>query len=144
MDRPILFHSLTEARAALAAGAALGRPVTLISAPAAGAHGGAGWFLGLVAAAQAAHPDVAVTAILDCADLPGCVQAGLRAGVTDLLFTGDAETTARLTAIATTVGARVHSATRLPGPALDLRGTTDAEAACRRWLGADSRDRSYP
>jgi hypothetical protein len=132
---PIVVHSLREAEAALAAAVALGCPVTLVSAPAAGAHGGAGWFCALVDAARADHPAAVVTAIFDCADLPGCAQAAIRAGVPDLCFTGSPDLFSRLSAIAAAAGVRLHDANTFAGPRLDLRNVADPVAACRRWLG---------
>ncbi len=138
MTRPILVFGLADARVAMAAAAALSTPVTLISAPGAGAHGGAGWFRSLLAIARADYPQAAVTAVLDCAALPGAIQAGIRAGISDLRFTGDAETAARLAAIANAAGARLHGAESFLGPHLDLRGSGAPEAACRDWLTRDS------
>ncbi len=134
MARPIVIHNVTEARAALAAGAALGCPVTLLSAPAAGVHGGAGWFRAVVEAAVADYPTVPVTAVLDCADIPGCAQAAIRAGVRDLRFTGPPELAARLAAIAAASGVRLHDADAFAGPRLELRSFTDPITACRHWL----------
>lgn len=134
MAHPIVVHSVTDARAALAAAASLGCAVTLLSAPAGGAHGGAGWFRALIEAAAAAHPTVAVTAVLDCADLPGCVQAAIRAGQGDVAFAGPPELTAKLAAIAAAAGIRLHDANTIAGPRLDLSAEADPTAACRRWL----------
>ena len=44
MPGPVLIHSLADARAALAAAAALGVPVTLASAPGAAGYAGPAWF----------------------------------------------------------------------------------------------------
>ena len=135
--RPIVIHGLGDARAALAAAADLGVPVTLQSAPDAGAYAGVGWFERVVAAAREAHPDVAVDAILDCGDAPGAVLEAVRwlkepgRGELRLCFTGDAATAARLAEIAQAAGLElVHE--RLPG--LDLRAAADPTAACRAWL----------
>jgi len=134
MCHPIIVYGLEDARAALAAAERLGCAVTLVSAPAAAAHGGAGWFRALVEAAALSHPGVAVTAVLDCADLPGLVLGAVRAGVHHLRFSGSSETAARLAAIAASAGATLHSGGTWAGPALDLRGVTDPAAACREWL----------
>jgi hypothetical protein len=136
MTGPIIVHSMAEARAAVVAAAVIGCPVTLISAAAAGTHGGAGWFRALIEAAVAGYPTVAVTAVLDCADLPGSAQAAIRAGVGDLRFTGPPELTARLSAIAAAAGLRLHDAEAFGGPRLDLRGVADPVTACRQWLTA--------
>ncbi len=51
MSRRIIVHSLDHARAALAVAAAVGKPVTLMSAAGAGCYAGPRWFLALVVAA---------------------------------------------------------------------------------------------
>ncbi len=107
--RPFVIHSLDDARAALAA-AEPGVAVTLQSAPAAGVHGGIGWFERLVAAAQAEFPQARVNAILDCGDAPGAVLEAVRwlkepgRAKIVLRFTGDAATAARLADIAGQAG----------------------------------------
>ncbi len=85
-------------------------------------------------------PSVKITAILDCADLPGCAQAAIRAGVPDIRFTGSPEMTAKLAAIAAAAGVRLHDAHAFAGPGLDLRYETDPAAACRRWLAPPDQD----
>ena len=79
-QRAITVHSLDQARAALAAAAALDRPVTLVSAPGAAGYAGVAWFRKVVDLAAADQPGVTVTAVLDCADKPGLVLAALRQG----------------------------------------------------------------
>jgi phosphoglycolate phosphatase-like HAD superfamily hydrolase len=110
----------------------LGVPLTLISAPAAAAHAGALWFLDIVGKARDAHPQVALTAVLDCADRAGDAQAALAAGATHVLFTGPTDVADRLAEIAATRGATLL--TDLP-EALDPRGARYKAAACRDWLG---------
>ncbi|MEX2009157.1 MAG: hypothetical protein WEC41_03100 [Dongiaceae bacterium] len=124
-------HGLADAEAALAAAAALGLPVTLVSAPGGAAAGGAGWFEAVVRRAAAAHPAVEITAILDCGDRADLVQAALRQGLKDVCFRGPVRVADRLADIARQGDARLHR--RLP-PALDLFGAADRAAACRVWL----------
>ena len=71
--RAIIVHDLGHARAALAAAAECGRPVTLLSAAGAAGYAGAAWFLRVVALAAAENPDAQWDAVLDCADRPGHV-----------------------------------------------------------------------
>ena len=129
----IVFHSLTQAEAALAAASGLGVPVTLISAPSAAGYAGPAWFRSVVEQARAAHPDVDVTAVLDCGDMPGHVLAALREGVAAVRFSGD--TAEKIADIAAQCGARVIA--ERP-EALDLaeveRAGRDLERACREWL----------
>ena len=128
MSGRIIVHSLEHARAAVAAAAALGVPVTLVSAPGAGAYAGPSWFKALVDAAAAAHPETAVTAVIDCGEEPGTVQAALRAGFSRVIFTGPEAARGALADIAAARGAVLE---RAGTPALDLRDASDAEAACR-------------
>jgi hypothetical protein len=127
----VVVHSLEHARAAVAAAASLGVPVTLVSAPGAAAYVGAPWFREVVAAARAEHPEAAVDCILDCGARAGDVMAALRAGIPAVRFTGRKDVAAKLAAIAEGSGARL--VTRRPR-ALDLLDEADPEAACRAWL----------
>ena len=129
--REIVIHSLEDARAALAAAARLGVPVTLASAPGASAYVGPAWFHEVVRLAKAEFPDVEAHATMDCADRPGDVLAALRHGLDSVRFTGRTSVAEKLAAIAEAKGAAF--ATRRP-PALDLRGVPDPQEACRRWL----------
>jgi hypothetical protein len=131
--RRIIIHSLAQARAALAAAAELGVPITLESAPAAGGYAGPGWWRALIEAARAERPAADVIAVLDCGEEPGAALAALRAGVPRIRFAGAAEMRARLAAIATQLGAAVE------GPAveenvLDLLEARDPLALSRRFL----------
>jgi hypothetical protein len=130
----IRIHSLTEARIALDAARALGRPVTLVSAAAAAGHAGPGWWRALVIAARREYPDVAMTTILDCDDSAGDALAALRESVECIAFRGRGDVAAKLRDIATQAG------TTLVGShpdGLDLRGLRDQPAACRVWLRAE-------
>ncbi len=131
---PVMVHGLDDARAAARAALALGVAVTLISAPAAGGYAGAGWFRALAAQVRAEFPGVDLAAVLDCGDQPGAVMAALRAGVTEIVFTGDPAVAAKLQAMAKASGAIVR--TDRP-PALDPRAARDKQAVCRDWLSGD-------
>jgi hypothetical protein len=133
-------HGLAEARAALAAAAAAGRPVALVSAPSAAAHAGAGWFLAVVARARAEFPGVDVTAVLDCGERAGDAQGAIAAGVTHIAFTGPLDTIRRLSDVADAAGARIVD---LPVTTLNLpdahgaHGARNAVAACHSWIMAN-------
>jgi hypothetical protein len=127
----IIVHSLAHAEAALAAATALDRPVTLLSAPGAGASAGPRWFLALIAAAARDHPAARYETVLDCADEPGTALAALRAGCKRVIFLGTVDTRAKLAEIAAAIGARLEAG---EGRALDLLGQRDAEAACRAFI----------
>ena len=78
----VIVHGLGDAMSALARG----EPVTLLSAPGAALYAGCGWWLALVEAARAVHPDTTSIDILDCADGTGPALAALRIGLTGLVL----------------------------------------------------------
>ena len=130
--RVIVFHSLDHARAALAAAAQRGVPVTLRSAPGAVAYAGAGYLKAIVDAAAAENPDVAVSAVIDCGADAGAAMGALRAGWRAILFSGRDDVAARLADMAREAGARLTG----EGPeALDLLDAADPAALCRAFLG---------
>src|SRR3954453_22500600 len=67
----IVIHGLEHARLALAPG----RPVTLLSAPAAGLFAGCSWWRAVIDASRFEGPD-----LLDCADAPGRALEALSVG----------------------------------------------------------------
>jgi fructose/tagatose bisphosphate aldolase len=135
VSRRIIVHSLEQARAALAAAAALGTAVTVESAAGAGAYAGPLWFKALIEEARREHPTVAVSAVLDCAEEAGTALAALRAGLERVRFTGPEETRRRLAEIAEARGAAVEGASS--EPALDLLAASDPEAAARAFLAGN-------
>ena len=135
MSRRIIVHSLEEARAAVAAAAALGATVTLESAAGAGAYAGPLWFKALIDEARRDHPAAAVTAVLDCAAEAGTALAALRAGLARVRFTGDDEIRRRLQEIAAALGAAVDGPSA--EPVLDLLAARDPEAALRAFLAGN-------
>lgn len=130
-ERAVIVHSLEQAKAAVAAAAELGRPVTLLSAEGAAGTVGALWFRELVIQARAEHPDVEISAILDCADQPGRVLGALRHGLKHLRFTGKKSTAATLQAMAEHYDAEIITRKI---PALDLLDRPAPLEACRAWL----------
>jgi hypothetical protein len=132
--RAVVIHELAHARAALAAAAALGRPVELWSAPAAAASAGAGWFQAVIRLALDGRSVAGVTAVLDCGDRADLVQAALRQGLLHVCYSGPVGVARPLADIAGQLGATLH---RRRPPALDLLYCDNAEAACRTWLGGD-------
>jgi hypothetical protein len=108
-------------------------PLTLLSGRGAAGYAGPGWFLAVVRLAHAAHPEVAVTAILDCADQPGRALGALRAGAKVLRLGGNAQARKRVAAIAGAMGARLDD-TRYA--VLDLARVTDPEGAAKAFLKA--------
>jgi hypothetical protein len=135
MTRAVVIHCLDHARAAMAAAAALGAEVTLVSAPAAAAYAGAGWFLEAIAIAAAENPAARAVAVLDCGDRPGLLLGALRRGCRAVRFSGRGPALARLKAIAERYGAFFYGEL---GPLLDLAAEQDPAAACRAWLAIES------
>lgn len=115
--RAVIVHGLEDAVAALAAAAAAGCGVTLLSAPGAAGYAGFGWWRALVGAARAAVPDVPVEDVLDCGDLAGFAVEALHAGCPAVVFTGNDAQAGQLAALAEACGARML---RGAPPALDL------------------------
>ena len=123
----VIIHGLPHAQAALAAGC----PVTLLSAPGAGAYAGVGWWRALVASAVSQMPPhTLVDDILDCGAAPGRALEALRAGQRRLVLRAAADVYADVAERAAAEGALV-----MPEPplALDLArpGSLRALAA---WL----------
>jgi hypothetical protein len=117
----VIVHGLDDARAALA----VGRPVTLLSAPGAASFGGCLWWAALMRAAAAA------SSLLDCGDAPGRAVEALRLGLPGVVLQCETEIFAAVAGIAAAQGAVLLA---VPPPALDLA----APGAVRRlagWLG---------
>lgn len=137
MTPAIRVHGPDEAAAALHAAADAGTPVLLLSAPAAPAHGGAGWFPAMAAAAATAAPQAVAGIAVDCAGRAGDAQAVLTEAaplLRAIIFTGHPAAAQALDALARARGAAVWTA--VPGDVLDLNGTADPYRACRAWLTA--------
>jgi hypothetical protein len=130
-----IIHSLDHARAALAAAAAAGVPVTLASAVGAGGYAGPMWFKALVDIALGEHPGVTAVAVLDCGDEAGTTLGALRAGLKCVRFTGRDDVRERLAAIAVQLGAAIESGE--PPPALDLLDAGDPARLARAYLAGN-------
>jgi hypothetical protein len=100
------FHDLETALAAAAA-ADPARPLHLLTPPGAAAQGGPAYYLEIVRRVAAAHPELAVTGILDCADDAALAHFALAMGWQRLVFAGNAKARARLAALAERSGAEV-------------------------------------
>ena len=127
----VVVHGLNQARLALAPG----RPVLLLSGPAAAGYGGAGWWRALVAAARAGHPGRDRPAegwapdALDCGDQAGRALEALHMGCGIIVLDPCPSFAA--------VVERAGHALVLPArpPALDL-GRAGALRHLGTWLGA--------
>lgn len=127
MSRPIVIHGLDHLRAGLRAARGLGGGLTVTTAEGGAGLWGGSVFAAMIRAARAEFPEVALTAVLDCADQPGHALNALRHGARTLRFTGHPK--ARQALI--DMGAELVDTSE---PALDLMGLADPEAACRAWL----------
>jgi hypothetical protein len=125
-------HSLEHLHAVLRVAADTGLHVVTLSGPGASAYAGPSWFAGLIAAAAAEFPNVALTAVLDCGDRAGDALVALGLGLTHLIFTGNPEAAARLSRIAAAQGAEILD--RRP-EALDLLDIKDLDRAVRKYCG---------
>lgn len=122
----VIVHGMHHARQALA----VGRPVTLLSAPGAALYAGCGWWRALVEQARTAVPDVAMADILDCADGSGQALAALRIGQLWLVLWRTSPGWDEVAAIAAARGGRVLETSPA---ALDL-GRRGAERRLHDWL----------
>ncbi len=129
--RAIIVHGLEDARAALAAAAELGVPVTLRSAPGAAAYLGAQIFREIIETARAEYPGVDAVGVLDCGEDAGFALAALRNGVERVRVDLPAETRARVADIARQHGAALDDD---PVSALDLLDCDTPAERCRTWL----------
>jgi hypothetical protein len=109
----VVVHGLADARCALA----VGRPVTLLSAPGAAGYAGCGWWRALVEAARAAAPEVEAPDVLDCLDQAGRAIEALRHGLRRLVLLPGAPARDDVAARAKALGALLLDARP---PALDL------------------------
>jgi hypothetical protein len=131
--KAVVVHDLDQARLALAAARAVGRPITLLSAPAAASAVGPAWFATLVRTVRAEFPDIEVEAILDCDRAAGRAMAALQTGFNGVVFTGSEAVLLKLADIGEDLRCTLYDARP---EALDLLAERDPAAACRAWLAA--------
>ena len=129
-------HDLRDTRAAFAAAAELGVPLTVMSAPGAAASLGVGYFAAMIGAARQEFPTVAATAVLDCGAAPGLALAALRLGIDAVRVEAPARVWAKLADIARQLGGALIAGRMA---ALDLAGAREPQAACRAWLAKAKR-----
>jgi fructose/tagatose bisphosphate aldolase len=129
--KAVVVHDLDQARIALGAARAVGKPVTLLSAPAAASAVGPAWFATLVRTARGEFPDVEAAAILDCGRAAGRAMAALQAGFNGIVFTGSDAVFHKLADIGEDARCTLYDDRP---DALDLMEEQDPAAACRAWL----------
>lgn len=126
----VAVHGLDQARLALA----VGRPLVLISAPAAAGYAGCLWWRALADLAAAEAPGLVTADVLDCGDAPGWAMAALRVGCHMLVLAPECPAWARVAATADGLGAIV-----LPyRPAVLDLGQYGAERKLLAWLHGDA------
>lgn len=140
-DRPIIVHSLQDAKIAVAVASELGCPVTLQSAPGAAAYLGPQVFRDMIEDAQSGQDATNVRAVFDCGDDPGRALSALRHGLKAILVDAPTETLNKIADIAAQTEAQVEPATKddtgSGAAVLDLLDLDDAQAAIRTWLSGD-------
>ena len=131
--KAVVVHDLEQARIALEAARAVGRPITLLSAPAAASAVGPAWFATLVRTVRAEFPQVEIEAILDCDRAAGRAMAALQAGFNGIVFTGSETVLLKLADLGEDLHCTLYD---MRPKALDLLAEKDPAAACRAWLRA--------
>jgi fructose/tagatose bisphosphate aldolase len=131
--KAVVVHDLEQARIALEAARAVGRPITLLSAPAAASAVGPAWFATLVRTVRAEFPQVEIEAILDCDRAAGRAMAALQAGFNGIVFTGSETVLLKLADLGEDLRCTLYD---MRPKALDLLAEKDPAAACRAWLRA--------
>ena len=109
----VVIHGLVHARMVLA----IGRSVTLLSAPGAALFAGCGWWRAVIERARGEYPGVPIDDILDCADAPGLALGALRIGQRQLVLSPISPGWQSVAAIAASLGGEVLSSRP---PALDM------------------------
>jgi len=109
----VVIHGLVHARMVLA----IGRSVTLLSAPGAALFAGCGWWRAVIEHARGEYPGVPIDDILDCADAPGLALGALRIGQRQLVLSPISPGWQSVAAIAASLGGEVLSSRP---PALDM------------------------
>ena len=133
--RIVIVHTLDQAEGAVAAAAELGVPLTLRSAPGAGAYLGAEVFQSIVDSACAGCLEAQVHAVLDCDDDPGLALLALRVGVKGIALKANKKVRAKIADLAAQYDAALEDDA---GAHLDLLGCDDPTTAIRDWLSEDT------
>jgi hypothetical protein len=144
MDRDpptILIYGLDDARAAAAAAACLGLPVTLLVPASIAAGLGADVIAALFASVRREVPQARLTAAVDCADAPGLALALLRRRIDAVRVEGPEKMLRRIQDIASRTGAALAAR---PPACLDLLAASDPRAACDAWLQGFNTAESTP
>ena len=131
--RHVVFHSLSDAKAALEAGKPMSTSVSLCTARGAVRYAGPYYLIDVVRLAiveTGSRSDIETSALIDCRDEPALVFAALRAGWQGIVYNG-----ARSYRNEVEAAVAAHRATLLTRPprALDLLDVPDPIAACRKW-----------
>jgi hypothetical protein len=129
----VVVHDLAQARACLETATQLGVAVELVSADYVAAFAGVGFLHGV-------EERLGRSVIADCGDDAGLVMAALRAGLRDLLFTGDERLGPALCEMAEAVGGRLRAG--LDGRSLALEPGEDPTQRLEALVAEDRRQRA--
>jgi len=129
--KAVVVHDLAQARIAATAARTVGKPITLLSAPAAASAVGPAWFATLVRTVRAEFPDLEIESILDCGRAAGRAMAALQSGFNGIVFTGSDNILHKLADIGEDNRCTLYD---MRPDALDLMAQKDPAAACKAWL----------
>ena len=131
--RHVVFHSLSDAKAALEAARRMSTSVSLCTARGAVRYAGPNYLIDVVRLAiveTGSRSNIETSALIDCRDEPALVFAALRAGWQGIIYNGAKSYRNEIEA-----AVAAHHATLLTRPprALDLLDAHDPMAACLKW-----------
>lgn len=118
MTTEVIVHHLAQAKAVLQVAKEFDLKVQLRSNPGAAAYAGVGF---LKALGDAIGQDL----IVDCDDDPGIAMAALRSGLKQLLFSGPADLTLRLSQMAARYGGQIRGRDDASSPPVMLSPDDD-------------------
>tara|TARA_Y100000739_G_C20488397_1_gene409287 strand:- start:59 stop:487 length:429 start_codon:yes stop_codon:yes gene_type:complete len=140
-DRPIIVHSLEDAKTAISIASSQNLNVILRSAPGAGGYLGPQVFYEIIEQAKIGYEGTKVQAVFDCGNDTGIALNALRHGIKVIRIDVPTKTLKKISDIAKQLKASVESAhsnkTIISTEALDLLDLDDPESAIRSWLKED-------
>jgi hypothetical protein len=134
----VIVHALAEAMAAAEVAQDTGRPVRIVSAPAAALSAGPGWFAAVIEHVRDRYPHALGESVLDCGASAGAALAAIRhagivgGGIDALVVRVRPTVHKKLAAIA--AARKIAVLSRPPAPALDLLDASNPAEICRAWV----------
>ena len=131
LKRPIIYHSLENARLALKTSKSLNIPVVLRTAHGALSYAGASYLKKIYAIAMDECATAPAIAMLDCGNDAAAAVNAIRDGWPGILYTGQPKACQRVRSVA-----KRHRITYTENrtDALDLDACDEMDSACRSWL----------